>query len=62
MDKQHQTWAEVNVIVGGGMQSYAPASRADVVVLIDRQEEVAGVPDAPCLIGRRPLCHRGVLR
>jgi hypothetical protein len=62
MDKQHQTWVEMNFIVGGGMQSYAPASRANVIVLSDRREEVAGVPDALRQIGRQTLCHRGVLR
>jgi hypothetical protein len=34
----------------------------NVIVLIDRQEEVTGVPDTPRLLGRRPLCHWGVLR
>jgi hypothetical protein len=77
MDKPCQTWVEVNFIVGGGMQAYAMASRADVIVLVDSQEEVVGVPDAPRLIkmplggedtalssanGRRPLCHRGFFR
>ena len=32
------------------MQAYAPASRADVTVLIDSVEEVEGVPDDPRLI------------
>ena len=62
MDKQHQIWVEVHFIMGGGMQSDAPASRANVIILIDRQQEVASVPDAPRLIGRRPLCHREILR
>jgi len=41
---------EVEFIVGGAWPTYAMASKADVIVLIDSREEVEQVPDAPRLI------------
>jgi len=50
MDSMTTNHVVVEFIVGGAWQTYAIASKAEVVVLIDSRKEVEQVPDAPRLI------------
>lgn len=40
MDSLYQHRVAIDIISGGAMQAYAPASRADIIVLLDSLEEL----------------------